>query len=130
MTKHNRLERKLLACLEQAESAKEMAQKAIKQIRARMEGMEDYMPKETYRRQLRHLRSVVRSCKSEIEALTELLRMLRGETPKVQNTRTPPPPPTTIRVRVRVPTGLQITEAEIKRLVLQTLNGYAKETER
>jgi len=126
MTKEKRLEKKLEACLAQAKSAQEIAQRGIDYIRSLLETIEDAERKEAYRRMLRHLRGIVRSCKGEIAAIKELLRRLRGEKTKAANGNAPPPMPTTIRVIV--PKGVQISDDEIVKLVLQklNLNGYAK----
>ena len=126
MTKEKRLEKKLEACLAQAKSAQEIAQRGIDYIRSLLETIEDAERKEAYRRLLRRLRGIVRSCKGEIAAIKELLRRLRGEKTKAANGNAPPPMPTTIRVIV--PKGVQISDDEIVKLVLQklNLNGYAK----
>jgi hypothetical protein len=78
---------------------------------------------------LRRLRGIVRSCKSEIAAIKELLRRLRGEKPKAANGNAPSPMPTTLRVIVSK--GVHISDDEIVKLVLKklNLNGYAKETQ-
>jgi hypothetical protein len=129
MTKEKRLEKKLEACLAQAKSAQEIAQRGIDYIRSLLETIEDAERKEAYRRLLRRLRGIVRSCKGEIAAIKELLRRLRGEKTKAANGNAPPPMPTTIRVIV--PKGVQISDDEIVKLVLQklNLNGYAKTTQ-
>lgn len=84
MTKEKRLEKKLEACLAQAKSAQEIAQRGIDYIRSLLETIEDAERKEAYRRMLRRLRGIVRSCKSEIAAIKELLRRLRGKSPRRQ----------------------------------------------
>jgi hypothetical protein len=91
-----------------------------------METIEDGERKDAYRRQLRRLRGIVRSCKREIAAIKELLGMLRGEKTKEAMGNAPPPIPTTIRLIV--PKGAYISDDEIVKLVLQklNLNGYAK----
>ena len=129
MTKEKRLERKLEACLAQAKSAQEIAQRGIDYIRSLLETIEDAERKEAYRRMLRRLRGIVRSCKSEIAAIKELLRRLRGEKPKAANGNAPSPMPTTLRVIVSK--GVHISDDEIVKLVLKklNLNGYAKETQ-
>ena len=129
MTGGKRIEKKLEACLQQAESARQIAQRGIDYIRSILETIEDAERKEAYRRMLRRLRGIVRSCKSEIAAIKELLRMIRGEKTKVANRTAPPPIPKTIRVIV--PKGVQISDDEIVKLVLQklNLNGYAKATQ-
>jgi len=135
MTGAKYLEKKLTACLRQAESAKELAERGIAHIRQLLKTIEDEETKQAYRRQLRRLRSIVRSCKSEMAAIQELLRMLRGEAPKQPNGYAPPPPPPTpppplpTTIRVFVPKGLQIPDEKIKELVLKNLNRYAKEAE-
>ena len=129
MTWEKRLEKKLEACLAQAKSAQEIAQRGIDYIRSLLETIEDAERKDAYRRMLCRLRGIVRSCKTEIAAIKELLRRLRGEKPKAANGNAPPPTPTTIRVIV--PKGVQISDDEIVKLVLQklNLNGYAKTTQ-
>jgi hypothetical protein len=129
MTKEKRLEKKLEACLAQAKSAQEIAQREIDYIRSLLETIEDAERKEAYRRMLRRLRGIVRSCKSEIAAIKELLRRLRGEKPKAANGNAPSPMPTTLRVIVSK--GVHISDDEIVKLVLKklNLNGYAKETQ-
>jgi hypothetical protein len=129
MTKEKRLEKKLEACLAQAKSAQEIAQRGIDYIRSLLETIEDAERKEAYRRMLRRLRGIVRSCKSEIAAIKELLRRLRGEKPKAANGNAPSPMPTTLRVIVSK--GVHISDDEIVKLVLKklNLNGYAKETQ-
>jgi hypothetical protein len=129
MTREKRLEKKLEACLAQAKSAQEIAQRGIDYIRSLLETIEDAERKEAYRRMLRRLRGIVRSCKSEIAAIKELLRRLRGEKPKAANGNAPSPMPTTLRVIVSK--GVHISDDEIVKLVLKklNLNGYAKETQ-
>jgi hypothetical protein len=129
MTWEKRLEKKLEACLAQAKSAQEIAQRGIDYIRSLLETIEDAERKEAYRRMLCRLRGIVRSCKSEIAAIKELLRRLRGEKPKAANGNAPSPMPTTLRVIVSK--GVHISDDEIVKLVLKklNLNGYAKETQ-
>jgi hypothetical protein len=131
MTWEKRLEKKLEACLAQAKSAQEIAQRGIDYIRSLLEKTEDAERKDAYRRQLRHLRGIVRSCKSEIAAIKELLSVLRGEKPKVAKGNEPPPPPLPTTIRVFVPKGVKMSDDEIVKLVLQklNLNGYAKATQ-
>jgi len=131
MTWGKRIEKKLEACLQQAESARQIAQRGIDYIRSILETIEDAERKEAYRRMLRRLRGIVRSCKSEIAAIKELLSMVRGGKLKTAKSNAPPPPPIPKTIRVIVPKGLQISDDEIVKLVLQklNLNGYAKETQ-
>jgi len=127
MTETKRLERKLTACLRQAERAQKTAERLMEHIRHLTELIEDDAQKVACRLQLRRLQKVVRSCENEAGALRELIRRVRGDAPKQVKKPAPPPPPTTIRVYV--PKDLQIPDDVIKQLVLQKLNGYAKETE-
>jgi len=57
--------------------------------------------------------------------------MVRGGKPKTAKSNAPPPPPIPKTIRVIVPKGVQISDDEIVKLVLQklNLNGYAKETQ-
>jgi len=127
MTSAKYLEKRLTDCLRQVESTLAVAERLTAHIRRLIAQIEDEDQKEAYRRHLRQLQSVVLSCESEADALRKLIRKVRGDAPKRPKSLAPPPPPTTIRVFV--PKGLQIPDETIKRLVLQTLNGYAKETE-
>jgi tRNA C32,U32 (ribose-2'-O)-methylase TrmJ len=127
MTRAKYLEKRLTACLRQAESTQKTAERLMEHIRLLIELVQDENQKADYQRQLRRLQSVVRSCENEANTLRELIRRVRGETPK--HTKTPPPPPQPTTIRVLVPKDLQIPDEIIKQIVLQTLNGYAKETE-
>jgi hypothetical protein len=131
MTWEKRLAKKLETCLQQAESAREIAQSGINNIRSLMETIEEAELKDACRRHLRRLRGIVRSCKREIAALKELLSMLQGKKPKCAKGNAPLPPPMPTTIRVYVPKGVQISDDEIGKLVLQklNLNGYAKATQ-
>jgi len=125
MTGGKRLEKKLAALLQQAEITRQTAEREIAYIRDLLKTIEDGTKRENCRHQLRHLKSLVRSCKSDAGALRELLRRVRGEI--LDKGKGTTPPPTTIRVSV--PKGLHVSDDVIKQLILQTLNKYAQATE-
>jgi hypothetical protein len=133
MTSAKQLEKRLTACLRQAENTQKTAARLMEHIRLLIKLTEDENEKAAYQRQLRYLQSVVHSCKSEAKSLGELIRKVRGDAPKSPKNLPPPPPPpppphpTTIRVYV--PKGVYVPDDVIKQIVLQKLNGYAKETE-
>jgi hypothetical protein len=131
MTWEKRFERKLKACLRQTERTRRLTEKCIEQIRSLLDVTEGKVAKEIHRRQIKRLEGIVRSCEREEAAIRQLLRKVQNEPHEGANSHAPPPPPPRIptTIRVIVPKGLQITDDEIVKIVLQklNLNGYAKE---
>jgi len=133
MTWDKRFEKKLKACLRQAQRTRRVAERGIEQIRRLLDETRNMAAKELYRRQIDNLQSIVRSCEREEATIRQLLHRIQNEPHEAANGHAPPPPPpppslpTTIRVYV--PKGLQISDDEIVKLVLQklNLNEYAKE---
>jgi hypothetical protein len=131
MTWDKRFEKKLKACLRQAQRTRRVAERGIEQIRRLLDETRNMAAKELYRRQIDNLQSIVRSCEREEATIRQLLHRIQNEPHEGANGHAPPPPPPSLptTIRVYVPKGLQITDDEIVKLVLQklNLNEYAKE---
>jgi hypothetical protein len=131
MTGGKRIEKKLKACLRQAQRTRRVAERGIEQIRRLLDETRNMAAKELYRRQIDNLQSIVRSCEREEATIRQLLHRIQNEPHEAANGHAPPPPPPSLptTIRVYVPKGLQITDDEIVKLVLQklNLNEYAKE---
>jgi hypothetical protein len=127
MTKRKPLEKKLTDLLWEAERTRTRTLGAIKVLHHIIKTTQnkDESYQKTLRQLLREWQSVVKACESEAAALRGILRMLRQVARENAKDPATPLPPTTIRVIV--PKGIQITDDEIVKLILQKLNGYAKE---
>jgi hypothetical protein len=77
------------------------------------------------------LEGIVRSCEREEAIIRELLHKVQNEPREGVDSHTPPPLHFPLTIRVIVPKGVQISDDEIVKLVLQklNLNGYAKEAQ-
>ena len=130
MTWDKRFEKKLKACLRQAQRTRRVAERGIEQIRRLLDETRNMAAKELYRRQIDNLQSIVRSCEREEATIRQLLHRIQNEPHEAANGHAPPPPSLPTTIRVYVPKGLQISDDEIVKLVLQklNLNEYAKET--
>ena len=129
MTWEKRFEKKLKACLRQTERTRRVAERGIDEIRRLLDETENVAAKELYRRQIDQLQGIVRSCEREEATIRQLLHRMQNEPNEAVNNHAPPPAAMPTLVRVIVPKGLQITDDEIVKLVLQklNLNEYAKE---
>jgi len=131
MTWDKRFEKKLKACLRQAQRTRRVAERGIEQIRRLLDETRNMAAKELYRRQIDNLQSIVRSCEREEATIRQLLHRIQNEPHEGANGHAPPPPPPSLptTIRVIVPKGVQISDDEIVKLVLQklNLNEYAKE---
>jgi hypothetical protein len=133
MTWEKRFEKKLKACLRYTARTRRLTEKCIEQMRRILDATENVAAQEIYRRQINRLQSIVCSCESEEATIRKLLHRMQNEPHEAANGHAPPPPPPRMpkTIRVIVPKGLQISDDEIVKLVLQklNLNGYAKETQ-
>jgi len=129
MTWDKRFEKKLKACLRQTERTRRVAERGIDEIRRLLDETENVAAKQLYRRQIDQLQGIVRSCEREEATIRELLHRMQNEPHGGAKGHAPPPASMPTLVRVIVPKGLQITDDEIVKLVLQklNLNEYAKE---
>jgi hypothetical protein len=131
MTKEKRFAGKLKSCLRQTARTRQVAERGIDQIRRLLDATANPFERDFYRRQLERLEGIVRSCEREEAIIRELLHKVQNEPREGVDSHTPPHLHFPLTIRVYVPKGLQLTDEQIKELVLQklNLNGYAKEAQ-
>ena len=131
MTWEKRFAGKLKSCLRQTARTRQVAKSGIAQIRRLLDATANPFERDFYRRQLERLEGIVRSCEREEAIIRELLHKVQSEPREGVDSHTPPPLHFPLTIRVYVPKGLQLTDEQIKELVLQklNLNGYAKEAQ-